>query len=92
MNSDNRTVEDIHAIIQEQKNYYETLYSSKYTGIEQDSTDNFLDANNPYINRLNETEKEKLEGKLTSAECLTVLKDMKNEKSPEIDGFSKDFY
>ena len=40
------------------------------------------------INKLNDAEKNKIEGKLNEHECYTALQDMKNNKSPGSDGLS----
>ena len=52
----------------------------------------FFDSNNPFINKLSDEQKLKAEGKLDKMECLNSLKNMKNGKSPGLDGFTTEFY
>jgi hypothetical protein len=52
----------------------------------------FFDKNNPFIKKFNLEENEALEGDLKPEEMLVVLKNMKNGKSPELDGFTTEFY
>jgi hypothetical protein len=52
----------------------------------------FVDENNPFIKKLNLEESEALEGDLKPEEMLVALKNMKNGKSPGLDGFTTEFY
>ena len=79
-------------IILEQENFYKGLYSTKNTTITADDRRLFFDKDNPFMTILNENEKQSLEGPLSTAEALKSLKDMKNNKSPGIDGFTAEFY
>ena len=47
---------------------------------------------NPNIPTLSDDEKQKCEGLVTRAECLSALKQFKNNKSPGSDGFTVEFY
>ena len=85
-------ITDIKDIVNEQKRYYETLYSSQ--GNEPSATlkTTFFDNNNPYFNRLTPTEADSCEGQIERHECAKALKDMPNFKSPGTDGFTVEFY
>ena len=48
--------------------------------------------NNHYITKPSQGETDSCEGKITLQECLLVLKNMKNFKSPGLDGFTVEFY
>ena len=52
----------------------------------------FFDENNPFIKNLNLEESEALEGDLKPEEMLVALKNMKNGKSPGLDGFTTEYY
>ena len=68
------------------KVYYEKLYSRNKRNID-DATSFF---NN--IPQLSDESRELCEGKVTKKECYTMLKEMKNNKSPGNDGFTVEFY
>lgn len=78
-------------ILKAQKSFYENLYSSRNTEI-SDRHSVFFDSNNPFISKLNPEDTESLEGNISSAEMLFALKNMKNGKSPGIDGYTAEFY
>ena len=79
-------------ILNEQKSFYEKLYTSTNPTISQEHKDLFLNSSNPYINTLSEDQMLQAEGKLSKNECLNALKNMKNCKSPGLDGFTVEFY
>ena len=83
--NDNTLIFDNESIVKETKNFYQDLYSNK-------EVDN-VNLNDLAIspNKLNNLEKERLEGKITYQEAQLALKDMKNNKSPGSDGFSAEF-
>ena len=89
---DGRVIEDIKLNLSEQKEYYKNLYSSKQTVISQDNSGIFFDNDNPFLTKLTEDEMVGMEGELTLPECLNVLKNMSNGKSPGLDGFTSEFY
>ena len=89
---ENKEITDQMEIILEQENFYKGLYSTKNTTITADDRRLLFDKDNPFITILNENEKQSLEGPLSTAEALKSLKDMKNNKSPGIDGFTAEFY
>ena len=79
-------------ILNAQKEFYESLYSSKGSKLNEEAEKSFFDNNNPFINKLSDEEAALCEGKLTLDECLRSLKNMQNDKSPGSDGFSSEFY
>ena len=48
--------------------------------------------NNSFLNCLSEEQMLEAEGKLSTQECLNALKNMKNNKSPGVDGYTAEFY
>ena len=77
-------------ILDEQKQFYEKLYSSSDPVVTQEHEDLFFD--NPYINKLTDEQKMLAECNLDKTECLNSFKNMKNGKSPGLDGFTTEFY
>ena len=73
-------------ISQEAESYYKKLYDKKKT---QDSRINF---SSDSINKLDETEKQTCEGRITELECEKALKGMQNNKSSRSDGITVEFY
>ena len=75
-------------ILEETKIFYENLYSEKHIdGVDLNNILNF-----PDIRKLDETEKNDLEGHITHTEILCALKQMSNNKSPGSDGFTTEFF
>ena len=74
-------------VVNETKSFYEKLYSARDI-LDYDITRllHFSD-----IPKLNELQKEDLEGEITYNEMLAALKLMKNNKSPGSDGFTTEF-
>ena len=68
------------------RNYFQKLYTK------QNNNKNKIIFNTDPINKLNDAEKNKIEGKLNEHECYTALQDMENNKSPGSDGLSVEFY
>lgn len=79
-------------ILNAQKEFYELLYYSKGTRLNEESEKSFFDNSNPFINKLSDEDATLCEGKLSLDECLISLKNMQNDKSPGSDGFSSEFY
>jgi hypothetical protein len=52
----------------------------------------FFDKANPFFNFLTEDDKQKCECAFSKEECLKALKNMKNNKTPGLDGFTSEFY
>ena len=69
------------------KNFYKNLYTK--IPLCENTQDNLL---NNIKNKIPNTNKTKLEQHLTSDELLEALKQMKDDKSPGIDGLPKEFY
>ena len=84
--NDGTLIFDNDDIVLETKNFYEQLYAKR-------DVEN-VDLNNLSLNtnKLNDVEKEQLEGKLDYKEAHDALKNMKNNKSPGSDGFTTEFY
>ena len=85
----NQVTCDQFEILQEQKTFFETLYKS------QNSQDNLPESdlfNLENIDPLDENEQILCEGMISKEECLTALKEFKNNKTPGTDGFSAEFY
>lgn len=77
-------------ILQETEQYYKNLYSSKEGEITDIDLNKLL--NNYNIPKLNQNESNNLEGLLTLSELSSALKNMKNNRSPGVDGFSCEFF
>ena len=89
---DNKIVHTDEAILKEAKSFYQKLYSSKVTQINdlQVYDDLFFPQGNDLI--LDEVEQNLCEGPLTETECLESLKSMESNKSRESDGLPEEFY
>ena len=79
---------DINEIKEETRAFYKRLYSAREV---QDVDINAL-FNINEIPRLDTFHSDKLEGDITYDEALSVLKNMKNNKSPGSDGFTVEFF
>ena len=79
-------------ILIEVRNFYKDLYACRNDNTDQDlEIENVLNSisSNP---KLDEEDRSHLEGELSDSEILTVLKKMKNNKSPGSDGFTAEFF
>lgn len=86
---DDKEITNSSEILKKLENFYSTMYSPKSKlSVEQCSS--FL--NNINTPKLNEDEKESCERLLNMKECYESLKEMGNNKTPGMDGFSKEFY
>ena len=84
-------ISDQNEILQEVKNFYQDLYSSKTT--ESNLLKNFdNDFENIKVPKLTNTEADQLEEPISLSEASVVLKNMKNEKSPGSSGFTTEFF
>ena len=92
INKNNKEVSDMEDIILEQKNFYESLYTSKIQN-EMSKTEIIntftLDQNLP---KLSEIDKQMCDNPITIEECSKALKLLPNNKSPGSDGFTTNFY
>jgi hypothetical protein len=86
-------INDKDSIMQEEENFYKTLYTSQDDVMDPDEKNNiektFFSNNSP---KLLTEEQIELEGKITEIELLSNLKLTKNNKSPGTDGFPSEFY
>ena len=87
IDEDGREITDHKEIIQEQKKFYEKLYTTK-TG---NHNIEFGDENIA-IPKLETDLKELCDSPLTIEECGAALKKLQNNKSPGADGFTTNFY
>ena len=71
-----------------QKRFYENLYDSN-NNISDNPIESEIGEN---LNKLSDFESEKLEGNITFSELSSALKNMKNDKSPGLDGFTVEFF
>ena len=78
------TIKDPRRILNEQKSFYEKLYTSNYR-IK-------FEMNQPPPRTVNEELKKKLDGELTLEELAQALSTTERNKSPGPDGISADFY
>ena len=79
---------DTKDILNCQKQFYETL-NDKIPVSENNSLTDILGGNE---GKLSDQEAETLEGKITYAELLHALKQIKNKKSPGLDGYTAEFF
>jgi len=75
-------------IIEEQRKFYEKLYRDKNTDCHL--TDEVL--KNLHIKKLTSEQAETLEGPITYKELSSIVKEMKNNKSPGLDGYTVEFF
>ena len=83
-------INDQKKIMNEIELFYKNLYSSKEKG--HIDIDLNIDLNKYNTPKLNDDESENLEGLLTLSELTTALKNMKNNRTPGVDGFSCEFF
>lgn len=75
-------------ILDSQKRFYQTLYDERNV-IDDVPIENIL---GPNEKSLSQQEVEKLEGEINIDELNRALKNMKNDKSPGLDGFTAEFF
>ena len=75
-------------ILNHQKQFYESLYDNKHN-TDNRSINDMLGENK---NKLTNQAAEQLEGEISYSELLNALKNMKNVKSPGLDGFTVEFF
>ena len=76
-------------IVNEVRTFYEQLYKSRDETLEDVNLPTRLADDTP---KLSVEEAQTMEGKITYEEAGTVLKNMKNNKSPGSDGYTVDFF
>ena len=82
-------INDPSEILSTVKDIYATLYKHRSTKNERECLEYLHSLNIP---KLSEAERNSCEGLLTKKECLEVLSEMKNGKSPGNDGLTMEFY
>ena len=88
--NDGKIITDQFDILNETKRFYEDLYASKDSQLED--IDLFELFRNTDIKRLNKDESDSLEGPITYREVSLILKAMSNNRSPGSDGFTAEFF
>lgn len=88
INNDNGTFSSNSEILNEMCNFYEKLYKS--TSIEDNNISNYL--NDIHCPTLDENEKQNLDTLPSIDECKEAVFNMKNNKSPGLDGIPCEFY
>ena len=83
---DGNVIFDNKKIIEETKNFFEKLYSRK--DVDHVNLNNVIQNDN----KLNDREKESIEGPISYQEAHAVLRNMKNDKSPGSDGYTVEFF
>jgi hypothetical protein len=91
LNIDGKNITNHKQILEEQKKFYKALYMEKELNKETDESMNHLirTVNTPCLSN---EKKEYCELKISIQECGKALKELKNNKSPGIDGIPADFY
>ena len=87
---DGRIITDQADILKEIELFYSKLFQSRDTEISDIDLNNLFE--NRHINKLSSTDSQGLGKPLTSDELGKTLKDMKNNKTPGIDGFPAEFF
>ena len=77
-------------ILQEEKQFYESLYTSKNVDAEKFSHSPFFKPDN--ITPLSQEDKLACENRISINEYLNALKEFTNNKTPGTDGFTSEFY
>ena len=89
LNINGKMITDAPEILREQKNFYQNIYNTKVSGSDQSYYRFFKKEN---IVKIDTCDRDLCEGKITEIEAKSVLKNMKNNKSPGTDGFPAEFY
>ena len=89
---ENKEITDQPTIRAEQEKFYKKYMQQNKPLLMQRTEKGFFDRDNPFITLLNVNEAQNLEGILTVTEALKSQKNMKNNKSPGLDGFTAEFY
>ena len=84
-------VTEIKDILEEQKEFYKQLYTSRKPNISREDEETFFPQGED-VRKLSNEESQTMEGELTIKECYEILKSMKKNKSPGQDGFTTEFY
>ena len=87
--SDGTEYTETKEVLKCQRKFYENLYSDNLVNADERPIVDIIGENE---NKLSNEESEKLEGDIKLDELSNSLKNMKNEKSPGLDGFTVEFY
>ena len=87
---DRTEVSDQKHILNELKSYYSNLFKSQDLQLENFDLNELLYAY--HVNKLDNLQSESIDGPLTYIEIHMALKQMKNNKTPGIDGFPAEFF
>ena len=68
------------------------MFTSSKPKFDLSHSNMFCNSNNSFIQNPSKEEIESCEGPLSLQECLFSLKNMRNLKSPGVDGFTVEFY
>ena len=88
--NNNTEVTDQTDIFEEEKKFYQKLYTSKINNPNENIETTFLGS--PHIPKLNDTDSNLCDAVLTINECTKAVKLLPNDKSPGPDGFTTNFY
>ena len=83
-------IEDQFEILEEQKNFYESLYHSSNINSKNFENSPFFIPEN--VTELTEEEMKSCEGLINEVECTNALKDFNSNKTPGTDGLPAEFY
>jgi len=89
---DGEEITKIDDILAEQKRFYKDLYSSRTSMQDVERYAPKFFPNDVEHAKLTQEDKNELEQEISRHECLKVLKNMKNGKSPGSDGLTAEFY
>ena len=89
---ENQVVTDQNGILEEESNFYRTLYTSVKPDVYDPDIQEFLGSEIGEINSLSDEDKHNLDEQISETELLACLKSCQNGKSPGLDGIPVDFY
>ena len=87
--SDGTEYSETKEILKCQQKFYENLYSDISNDVDGNPIEDIAGENE---NKLSDDESQKLEGDIKLGELSNSLKNMKNDKSPGLDGFTVEFF
>ena len=90
LNLNGDIIEDPKVILNEQKNFYQNLYTSQNKAYNKDDENLFF--RSPTLPKLSDEESKKCDGLLKNSECYKALKTFGKNKSPGNDGLTSEFY
>lgn len=88
VNEEGEEVSDTSDVLKCQTNFYKSLYSE----VETDNSISIQTVLGDNEIKLSDEESQELEGELTHSELAYALRNMKNNKSPGLDGFTVEFF